>query len=127
MGEVFHNEVQKNSGFQWSGNCSQPPSAIGNKDLNTQDLISEQNMEIRKSSFKHNQNKHLTVRRMKLKYTLRLKHQTPENRHLLRKGNHLSIPGKLLTRVKQNSLDTITLNADWLKNSRIMNINEMGL
>ena len=26
--------VQKNSGFQWSGNFSQPPSAIGNEDLN---------------------------------------------------------------------------------------------
>ena len=67
--------VQKNSGFQWSGNFSQPPSAIGNKDLNTQDLISEQNTEIRKSSFQHNQNKHLTARKIKLKYTLRLKCQ----------------------------------------------------
>ena len=36
--------VQKNSGFQWSGNFSQPPSAIGDEDLNTQDLISEQNV-----------------------------------------------------------------------------------
>ena len=43
--------VQKNSGFQWSGNFSQPPSAMGNKELNIQDLISEQNMEIRKDSF----------------------------------------------------------------------------
>ena len=33
--------VQKNSGFHWSGNFSQPPSAIENKDLNTRDLISE--------------------------------------------------------------------------------------
>ena len=43
--------VQKNSGFQWSGNFSQPPSAIGNEDLSTQDLISEKKTEIRKSSF----------------------------------------------------------------------------
>ena len=35
--------IQKNSRFQWSGNFSQPPSAIGDEDLNTQDLISEQN------------------------------------------------------------------------------------
>ena len=37
--------VQKNSRFQWSGNFSQSPSAIGGEDLNTQDLISEQNAE----------------------------------------------------------------------------------
>ena len=54
--------VQKNSGFQWSGNFSQPPSAIGNEDLNTQDLISEQNAGNRKEQLQHNQNKHLTVR-----------------------------------------------------------------
>ena len=42
--------VQKNFGFQWSGNFSQPPSAIGNKDLNTQDLISEQNAGNKKKS-----------------------------------------------------------------------------
>ena len=33
--------VQKNSRFQWSGNFSQPPSAIENEDLNTQNLINE--------------------------------------------------------------------------------------
>ena len=33
--------VQKNSRSQWSGNFSQPPSAIGNEDLNTQNLIGE--------------------------------------------------------------------------------------
>ena len=38
--------VQKNSRFQWSGNFSQPPSAIGNEDLNAQDLISEQKYKI---------------------------------------------------------------------------------
>ena len=54
--------VQKNSGFQWSGNFSQPPSAIGNEDLNTCDLISEQDTEIKKEQFQHDQNKHLTVR-----------------------------------------------------------------
>ena len=42
--------VQKNSGFQWSGNFSQPPSAIGNGDLNTQDLISEQKYEIERAA-----------------------------------------------------------------------------
>ena len=36
--------VQKNSGFQWSGTFSQPPSAIEDEDLNTQDLISGQNV-----------------------------------------------------------------------------------
>ena len=65
--------VQKNSGFQWSGHFLQPPSAIGNEDLNTRDLISKQNMEIRKEQLQHNQNKHLTARKIKLKYTLRLK------------------------------------------------------
>ena len=53
--------VQKNSGFQWSGNFSQPPSAIGDEDLNTQDLISEQNVGNKKEQLQHNQNKHLTV------------------------------------------------------------------
>ena len=43
--------VQKNSTFQWSGNFSHPPSSIENKNLNTRDLISEQNAETRKSSF----------------------------------------------------------------------------
>ena len=42
--------VQKNSGFQWSENFSQPPSAIGNRDLNTQDLISEQKYEIERAA-----------------------------------------------------------------------------
>ena len=42
--------VQKNSRFQWSGNFSQPPSAIGNRDLNTQDLISEQKYEIERAA-----------------------------------------------------------------------------
>ena len=54
--------VQKNSGFQWSGNFSQPSSAIGNEDLNTQDLISEQNVGNKKEQLQHNKNKHLTVR-----------------------------------------------------------------
>ena len=54
--------VQKNSGFQWSENFSQPPSAIGDEDLNTQDLISEQNAGNKKEQLQHNQNKHLTVR-----------------------------------------------------------------
>ena len=54
--------VQKNSGFQWSENFSQPPSAIGDEDLNTQDLISEQNAGNNKEQLQHNQNKHLTVR-----------------------------------------------------------------
>ena len=54
--------VQKNSGSQWSGNFSQPPSAIGNEDLNTQDLISEQNAGNKKEQLQDNQNKHLTVR-----------------------------------------------------------------
>ena len=53
--------VQKNSRFQWSGNFSQPPSAIGDEDLNTQDLISEQNAGNKKEQLQHNQNKHLTV------------------------------------------------------------------
>ena len=53
--------VQKNSGFQWSGNFSQPPSAIGDEDLNTQDLISEQNAGNKKEQLQHNQNKHSTV------------------------------------------------------------------
>ena len=48
--------VQKNSVFHWSGNFSHPPSAIENKNLNTQDLISEQNAETRKKQFQHNQN-----------------------------------------------------------------------
>ena len=43
--------VQKNSGFQWSGNFSQPPSAIGDEDLNIQDLISEKMWKIRENSF----------------------------------------------------------------------------
>ena len=43
--------VQKNSGFQWSGNFSHPPSAIENEDLNTLDLISEKSVETGKSSF----------------------------------------------------------------------------
>ena len=42
--------VQKNSGFRWSGNFSQPPSAIGNGDLNAQDLISEQKYEIERAA-----------------------------------------------------------------------------
>ena len=52
--------VQKNSGFQWSGNFSQPPSAIGDEDLNTQDLISEQNTENKREQLWYNQNKYLT-------------------------------------------------------------------
>ena len=43
--------IQKNSRFQRSGNFSQPPSAIGDEDLKTQDLISEQNVGKKKSSF----------------------------------------------------------------------------
>ena len=43
--------VQKNSVFQWSGNCSHPPSAIENEDLNTLDLIRKGSAETRKSSF----------------------------------------------------------------------------
>ena len=54
--------VQKNSEFQWSENFSQPLSAIGNEDLNTQDPISEQNVGNKKEQLQHNQNKHLTVR-----------------------------------------------------------------
>ena len=54
--------VQKNSRFQWSGNFSQPPSDIGDEDLNTQDLISEQNAGNKKEWLQHNQNKHWTVR-----------------------------------------------------------------
>ena len=54
--------VQKSSRFQWSGNFSQPPSAIGDDDLNTQDLISEQNAKNKREQLQHNQNKHLTVR-----------------------------------------------------------------
>ena len=42
--------VQKNSRFQWSGNFSQPPSAIENGGLNTQDLISEQKYEIERAA-----------------------------------------------------------------------------
>ena len=52
--------VQKNSGFQWSGNFSQPPSAIGDEDLNTQDLISEENAENKREQLRYNQNKYLT-------------------------------------------------------------------
>ena len=52
--------VQKNSGFQWSGNFSQPPSAIGDEDLNTQGLISEQNAENKREQLQNNQNKYLT-------------------------------------------------------------------
>ena len=55
--------VQKNSAFHWSGNFSHPPSAIENKNLNTQDLISEQNAETRKKQFQHNQNKCLVMRK----------------------------------------------------------------
>ena len=61
MGKVLHNDGPKNSGFQWSGNFSQPPSAIGDEDLNTQYLISEQNAGNKKEQLQHNQNKHLTV------------------------------------------------------------------
>ena len=43
--------VQKNSGFQWSRNFSQLPSAMGNKELDIPSLISEQNTEIRRDSF----------------------------------------------------------------------------
>ena len=52
--------IQKNSGSQWSGNFS--PSAIGNEDLNTQDLISKQNVGNKKEQLQDNQNKHLTIR-----------------------------------------------------------------
>ena len=53
--------VQKNSGFQWSGNFSQPPSAIEDENLNTQDLISEQNAGNKREKLQYNQNKHLTA------------------------------------------------------------------
>ena len=35
VGQVLHNDSPKNSGFEWSGNFSQPPSAIGDEDLNS--------------------------------------------------------------------------------------------
>ena len=92
--------VQKNSGFQWSGNFSQPPSTIENMDLNTQDLISEQNMETRKSSFNIIKTNVWQWEKVKLKYTLGLENSNNNNnkhwnRHLLSKGRHLSTPGKL--------------------------------
>ena len=64
--------VQKNSGFQWSGNFSQPPSAMGNKKLNIQNLISEQKYGNKKRQLHHNQNKHSAATKVKLKYTLGL-------------------------------------------------------
>ena len=60
MGEVLHNDRQKNSRFQWSGNFLQPPSAIGDEELNTQDLISEQNVENKREQLQYNQNVYLT-------------------------------------------------------------------
>ena len=55
----------------------------------------------KKKQLQHNQNKCLVMRKGEDKYTLGLENGNNNNnnkhwnRHLLSKGNHLSIPGKL--------------------------------
>ena len=91
--------VQNNSGSQWSGNFSQPPSAIVNEDLNTQDLISKQNVRNKKEQLQDNQSKHLTIRWIKLKYTLWFN----INNKYLKIGTYLGI---ITTQVHQVNSDS---------------------